>query len=224
MAGNAAAVTVDLTTLDSYGFINDARFMQLDPDSSTGTGVIDSFLRVQATGTEKGYNTDGTFEYDEKNGTRALLLSEVAVVTINGTDYREFLLDVNETTPSKWIDLIDLTIHIETDPAISSYASLSTPIYDMNPNDEGNKVLLDYSLNAGSGDGDMLAHIPRFLFGTDETKYVYLYGEFSNATSDGFEEWAVADIAFFPEPATICLLILGSVLLLLRRRRFKRFV
>ena len=223
LADNVAAVTVDLTAIDSYGFINDARFMQLDPDHSTGTGTIDSFLRVQKTGTERGYNTDGTAEFDEKGGgfTHSLLLSAVAVATINGTDYREFLLDVNEVTGSNLIYLETLEFYIETDPAISVYANLSTPIYDLDENDASNRIIINYSLNAGSGDGDMLAHIPSSLFGTDGTKYVYLYCEFSN-TTDGFEEWAVADPAIFPEPATICLLLLGSLLLLLRRRRFKR--
>jgi hypothetical protein len=76
---------------------------QISPQS-TGTGVIDSFLRVQANGNERGYNTDLGTPLDDKGGgfTRSLLLSEVPTVDLNGTpgnladDYYQFLLDINQ--------------------------------------------------------------------------------------------------------------------------------
>lgn len=67
---------------------------------STGTGVIDSFLRIQQTGQERGYNTSLGTPLDDKapadGFTRALTLGEVPTVTINGIVYRQFLLDINQ--------------------------------------------------------------------------------------------------------------------------------
>jgi hypothetical protein len=84
-----------------------------------------------------------------------------------------------------------------------------------------NWVLLDYSLNGGSGQGDMLAYIPESLFeGLGD--YIYLYSRFgeNSPTDDGFEEWAhgVGE-PVIPEPATIFLLGAGT-LILGRKRRY----
>jgi len=57
----------DLTTAGSSGELNGALFIWTDLDrSSTGTGVIDSFVIIQHDGVEQGYNTDGTLEFDTK--------------------------------------------------------------------------------------------------------------------------------------------------------------
>ena len=53
------SATLDLTARGSSGAINGAEFVQFDA-RPTGTGVIDSFVRVQALGntsSEQGYNT-----------------------------------------------------------------------------------------------------------------------------------------------------------------------
>src|SRR5215212_6966514 len=61
------AAVVDLTTsLTATGSINGALFSATDQQPA-GTGFIDSFLRVQASPTEQGYNTDGGFPFDDKN-------------------------------------------------------------------------------------------------------------------------------------------------------------
>src|SRR4051812_39217321 len=96
-AGSAAATTVDLSTADS-GTINGALF-QRSYVQPAGTGVIDSFLRVQHNGTEQGYNTSGRpVAFDEKtdpNFTRNLRFGELTPITINGASYFDFLLDTN---------------------------------------------------------------------------------------------------------------------------------
>ena len=68
----------------------------------------------------------------------------------------------------------------------------------------------------------MAALIPSALFGTDNSKYVYLYSTMGAtiAASDGFEEWGVgtnAEPIYIPEPATLALLGLGSLLFLKRK-------
>jgi len=66
----------------------------------TGTGVIDPFLTIQQNGHERGYNTDGALNLDQKRSgggfTRSLQLNEIPIVMIGGVAYREFGLDVNQ--------------------------------------------------------------------------------------------------------------------------------
>jgi len=63
-----------------------------------GTGNYDTFLRIQNNGTEQGFNTDGAVQFDTKASlhTHSLLLSALATVKVNGIDYYEIRLDINE--------------------------------------------------------------------------------------------------------------------------------
>src|SRR5580765_5448049 len=56
-AAPAFATDVDLTHSHSSGTIGDARFETSD-NRSSGTGVIEPFLREQNTPVEKGFNSD----------------------------------------------------------------------------------------------------------------------------------------------------------------------
>ena len=60
------ASVVDLVNGNS-GSANDGQFIWT-PEQPTGTGVIDPFVRVQADGSEQGYNTSGGTPFDEKAG------------------------------------------------------------------------------------------------------------------------------------------------------------
>src|SRR3954470_17045641 len=100
-ASTGLGVTVDLSTTSS-GTINNALFQQFNV-SPAGTGVIDSFLRVQSPGnttTEQGYNTSGRpapfDDLTDPNFTRNLQLSDLQTQVVNGTTYYTFLLDTNE--------------------------------------------------------------------------------------------------------------------------------
>src|SRR5262245_22268992 len=76
---------LDLTVAGSSGFINGALFRDITT-SPTGSGRIHSFVRVQATGQEQGYNTSyRPLEFDENSSPRFttdLKLNEVPVVNI----------------------------------------------------------------------------------------------------------------------------------------------
>ncbi|HEU5116748.1 MAG TPA: LEPR-XLL domain-containing protein, partial [Isosphaeraceae bacterium] len=89
---------LDLTGPASFGFINGALFRQ-GSNQPSGTGVFQSFVRIQNDGTEQGYNTDGSPQFDTKGGsfTHAVLLSTIPLKVINGEAYREFNLDINQT-------------------------------------------------------------------------------------------------------------------------------
>ena len=226
--------TVDLTTAGSTGIINSALFQQWD-GQPTGTGIFDPFVRIQhdpppSYGTEAGYNTDGTIEFETKddgghNWTHSLPLSLLVPVTIGGTEYYQFALDINETNAKggktgPLLSLDDLEIYLEDGPAEYPYP-FSNLIYDMDGTGD-NWILLDYSLNHGSGSGDMLANIPTSLFTGGD--YVYLYSQFGlshngvkTAADDGFEEWSARII---PAPEAILLGSIGVGLVgWLRRRR-----
>ena len=117
-ANDASAGVCDLTTNGaSCGpalFTNFAIFGEVSPQP-TGTGYIDPFLRLQARNQEQGYNTSAPFNLDEKkpdNFTHDLLLSKVPLKTINGVQYREFFLDINESTNKELLSLDELRIYL----------------------------------------------------------------------------------------------------------------
>jgi len=223
-----AATTVDLRTAGASGTILGAFFQQIDPQS-TGTGIIEPFLRLQAEGNEAGYNTSADKAvFDDKTGiwTHDLLLSTLAVVNNGGVPSYQFLLDVNQNSGSdhenlslNQLQIFQSNVANRNDGSVdkdtgylTGLAGVTKNVYDMNPTSgtDGNVVLLDYSLNSGSGSGDMFLYIPVSAFGAGA--YVTLYSQFGNppgtyGSNDGFEEWS----ATVPEPTTM---IAGALLLL----------
>ena len=253
----AWGTTIDLTAIDTSGTLNGALYLQ-SHIAPTGSGTLHSFVRLNPGGGqdyEQGYNTDGRpLQYDENSSptfTRDLLLSIVPIVTCSGgniagcTDgvgYREFRLDINQTNadPLLSLDRVVLFLRDSADyldatvapgsPLGASGSALfpnGTLVYDSGL---GNRVDLNYTLQPGSGGGDMFLYVPNALF-TGSNPYVYLYSEFGkfssltgdpHNTNDGFEEWAVLagtprDTPV-PEPSTWALFGIGGGLLILARR------
>jgi hypothetical protein len=205
-ATSTRAVDVDLRTAGAQGSIGAATFQQMD-QQPTGTGVIEPFLRVQNNRQEQGFNTDhqpltGDLA-DVKGGpwTHAVRVSDLTNALYTGVV--QLLLDINQTGSNPELSLDELRIFTSPDPAISNKATLfaQNQIYDMGA---GNRVLLDYSLNSGSGSGDMYCYLPANLFDGLGAQYLYLYCKFgasggSFATNSGFEEWAHVQIALAVE-------------------------
>jgi hypothetical protein len=213
----AQAVTVNLTTAGSTGGpINGALFHQIDP-SSTGTGVIDSFVQIGGNDpVVNGYNTtvNGTlYNGSADNFNHSITVGLIPVVTISGTPYRQFLLDINENNNrslDQFLSLDDIQIFLggTANSSVDTFTAGELDhdgalIYHMDLGGDST-VGLNYALNTGSGSGDMFLYVPSSLFGTDPSAVVTLYSQFGGAgidpaglplgnynNSDGFEEWAV---------------------------------
>jgi hypothetical protein len=199
----SATPTVDLTTPGAFGSVNGAIFTQARTQPS-GTGVIDSFVRVTSPGNttvEQGYNTSARpLAYDENNSpnfTRTLAVADVPSVTIGGARYREFLLDVNQKASAAQLSLDALKIFVSANAAVhgklvNGNLPDGTPggkpaAYDLGA---GNWVKLDARLSTGSGSSDMVLDVPEAALAGGT--YLYLYSRFGDnvGANGGFEEWA----------------------------------
>lgn len=228
-AVSAHATVVDLTSAGSSGSANGALYIQV-PDQSTGTGVIDPFLRIQANGTEQGYNTDAGTPFDTKAGiwTHNLLMSDLVTETIGGVSYFEFLLDVNQTSANPLLSLNNIQIFTSASaPGTSTdLTTLGTLRFNNDVGADGDTTVeLNYGLNPGSGAGDMYLYVPTSFFaGASANDYVIFYSAFGtgNGSNDGFEEWALVTDGSTTVPdggTTVGLLGMGMLGLGLLARR-----
>jgi hypothetical protein len=216
--------------------INNATFVTVD-QQPTGSGAIHSFLRIGAAnqGVVEGYNTDGRpLQFDEKESatfTRSQKLSDLKIVTRNGTQYYQFLLDINQESKAPLLTLNELEIYLGNAPDLLSYSPNrsgggtgfgpnSSFVYDLDQGTD-NAIDLNYNLNSGSGSGDLWAYIPKANFDAakagNDNNFVYLYSKFGipNANNDGYEEWSGVEGPNnnVPEPSSllVCLIICGLV-------------
>jgi hypothetical protein len=211
--------------------INGALFTTMDIQP-TGTGNIQPFLRIQAAGTEQGYNTDAGPVLDDKNDswTKSITLNGLKIVPVPtgpqaGQPSIAFLLDLNQSGSEYLIDMTEFQIYVGSlaneNTAVpvgpdGLLSGLGTPAYDMDKLADST-VRLDYRLNNGSGSGDMWAYVPLSkLQPIALTDNLLLYSEFTNVANDGFEEWAVR----VPAPAAVLLVALAWGAAGLKLRKF----
>ena len=159
--------------------------------------MIDPFVRINPGGgdnCEHGFNTSHRkLEFDENNSatfTHDLALADVPVVSKGGTDYYQFLLDINQNNKGEtdhFLSLNKIEIYSSGFAGASGYpgglGALQWSLDGAGPA----WVWLDYALNSGSGSGDMFLYVPKsVLSGT----YIYFYSRFGEDynANDGFEE------------------------------------
>jgi len=178
----------------------------------TGTGVISPFLTIQQTGQERGYNTDGTEPLDTKRSgggfTRAIQLGQLSTTVINGVQYLQFLLDVNQTANGP-ISLNQLQFFTSPTDLSAGSTSLTEATNETSPGVGGNDAIIDFSTKGGtevfrmnnlqnngtnlamnqeilvdtgngSGSGDAFFYVRSSLFGTNLNSYVTLFAQFGH--------------------------------------------
>lgn len=156
--------------------------------AGSGTGIFPSFVRIQDSPTEEGYNTtvnnvldntsDDTHNYEIQAG-------NIAVTTIGGKQYFVFQVDLNESAGGNpdngYISLDSLKIYTSNIPnqSVTDPDDLGTLRYNMDAGTD-NTILLDYKLFPGSGKSDLVVFIPVWdpIAVGD---YVYLYSAFGGA-------------------------------------------
>jgi uncharacterized repeat protein (TIGR01451 family) len=175
---------------------------------ATGSGLIQSFVRIDNIGTEEGFNTDYRPAPLDTGSTatfnHSIRLSDIPVVNIGNVQYREFRLDLNEPNNGLTIPLITLealkifssdsnTLHDYSGSGTSFVLDSSTLLYSLSPGTDplhNPPVVLD-DWSTGSGHGDYAVDIPIAAFAGLDNPYIYLYSDFSGS-SGGFEEWYVS--------------------------------
>jgi hypothetical protein len=243
----------DLTTAGATTTINNAIYQSADSSGSVGTGDFPAFVKINGNADcTSGYNTNGALEFDTNNAPIIMFtLDTMNVINKNGTDYVEFILDINQTKDNPLLSLDTVQVYVSSvanasglNPANCTLTN-ATCVYNMDAG-SNQAVLLNYTLNNGSGNGfDMSLFVPISVFSgvTDASStYVYLYSAFgavggSYAENDGAEEWAYNRCPAttvcqqippqqVSEPATLVLIALGLVAcaVIARRRALLRGV
>jgi hypothetical protein len=185
---------------------------------SSGTGTFNPFVRLQASPTESGYNTDGTLQFNSKSGnwTHAIKVSEIptvpcATTALPGRICWELFVDINEGNSTKHVSLNEMEIYYSSSAHVTGYpfttpnpaGTVTTKEYDFS----GSILIND--VNQGSGRGDLRYLVP--LNGTSPialpancdylnaacSTYFVLYSQWgagagtTYASDGGFEEWKV---------------------------------
>lgn len=216
----AADTSYDLTTAGSSAVINGATFGTTDTQP-TGSGFIHSFVRISTNDPiVQGFNTDARpLQFDENNSatfTHSILISNLGPVTVSGTEYFEFLLDINQNKSGtdSLLSLNEVKIYAGNAPDLTAnttgsgdfdgFGTNAVLLYDMDAGDNAT-VELEYNLNSGSGSGDMYLLVPTSLFTSaivSANPYLYLWSSLGdpNANNDGYEEWAAVTGQFIPPP------------------------
>ena len=179
-------------------------------NESSGTGIFDPFVRLQADPTEQGFNTDAAVTLDAKSGkwTHAIKVSAIPVVDCDGpgggsATCWELFVDINENNTAKRVSLNDVEIWFTDSATLSPYpftdnGTTTTKEYDFSGDIRINDV------NQGSGRGDLRYLVPTAGHTWTADTYFVLYSQWGTTsgtagnfgtggyTSDGgFEEWKV---------------------------------
>src|SRR5262249_4448293 len=176
----------------------------------------DSFLRIQNSPTESGYNTGsprGTFppgfpDFDQLKGNFTYNIQLGTIPKTSDGMFRRFLLDLNEPNGGgkETISLAKFQVFVGANANVFINGDTSKLVdggpfgklvYDLN-NPPGamtpdNHIIMT-DMFSGSGTTDVAIDIPEVKFtGQNATQYVTLFAQFSNSEG-GFEEFVVQGV------------------------------
>ena len=184
------------TVNGGIGLDDSLGIFRINPDAPTGTGVFDTFVQVQALGsevTEKGYNTLGERYYSEGSSdihNHEIQLLQIPIVTVESVDYFQFLLDVNEEKEAGkvFLSLDEFKLYVNpmpfvnpTHPTAPDPSLLGAPRYDMDSKTDVSVLLNQGVVSGGSGKGDYEVLVPVSTFadaGDAPADYLYLWSAF----------------------------------------------
>jgi uncharacterized repeat protein (TIGR01451 family) len=160
-------------------------------ESDSGTGNYSTILRVQATPTEQGFNTDdnGNVLDNKASFTNAIQFSNLESVNVGGVDYFVIRFDLNQN--DNIITLNTLKLYSAATPATLDDYNHSTGVFASAPlyTYSGAQSLSETGSGSGHDDGGF--YIPVSIFanaGVTGGDYLTLYADFSNSNG-GFEEF-----------------------------------
>jgi hypothetical protein len=192
--------------------------------TSQESSQISTFVSLKGGrgGIEQGYNTDARpLQFRDESGnsnlTHAITLGDVPVVTVNGTNYLEFYLAVNQKNWSPYLSLDEVQIFLSGKKNLSDYNAFKntlnklSPVFDLDSN--GNVSIKLNSKLDSSGGWNAALLVPQTDFaGASPGTYLYLYSLFSEPFrergKDVSVQWGVGPVQSAPTGASIS----GSVL------------
>jgi uncharacterized repeat protein (TIGR01451 family) len=169
----------------AFSPLNDGALLDnISLDKASGTGTYNTFLRLQANGTESGFNSDEDV-LDVKQGTHSIQIGQLERVTVEGEEYFLFRLDLQES--DNVVTLSELKIFL-------SEAAATEDDFDADFDGFDEVFTLSAPLvlpenGSGNGHDDYGFLIPVSAFGDfDDEDYLTLFSTFTGASSS-FEEW-----------------------------------
>ncbi len=191
---------------------------------STGTGVLDPFLRVQNQGNntfEKGFNTstsDNPPNWDAKNGsfTHNLLFNTLTTVNRGGNDYFQFIFDLGEPGNGNaqsqiLLNTFDLYVSDTPSPTQSGISDDPSNLGDLKFSLGANSVMM-IDESSGNGQSDVLISIPKF---TSTKQYLYLFTNLGRQEGAGTADGSFEEIAALTGPGTTNVPDSGATFMLL---------
>lgn len=163
-----------------------ARFRAELLPGSSGTGNFDSFLRINGSPVERGYNTSASNVLDNMSGqfTHNLHVGELSLVQdLLGRYLVSVGMDLNEPNAAgaryQSLDVFQVYVSSQASMNTTNPSELGLLVYDMDANGD-NALLLDVNRNSsgGSGRSDLNIYLDLDLFGkAKHSDYVYFYME-----------------------------------------------
>jgi len=198
------------TCVDDFNYVTTALIDCYKDGGATGTGLIKSFVMIQNSPEQEGYNSDyrgdggDKTQFDEKNTQQfnhAITLASIPVVTKeDGQQYLVLHLDLNESNEKSGplIDLQTLKIFSSDSPDLTGYddntntfsSGMSTLLYDLDSEGDVTVRLTDWNSGGGKGDYtfyiplDGLNDLPGFTH-TSSGAFIYLYSKFGDPDEEG---------------------------------------